>query len=543
MTTQFGRYQVRRELGRGGMATVYVAYDPHFDREVALKVLPPGLLQDPTFRERFEREAKLIARLEHTAIVPVYDYGEDQHRPYLVMRHMTGGSLKDRLTAGPMPLDEVIDVTRRICAALDKAHANHIIHRDLKPGNILLDEDGASHLADFGIARLVEATQTMNVLGTPQYMAPEQAHGRPLDARTDVYQMGVVLFEMLTGRVPFDADTPAALLHQHAYAPIPSPREFNTDLPPACERVIERALAKDPAERYPTAAALAEAVAGLAMVEPMAPPTRPARVAPSPADALPAPPRAERPRGRIPIWVWAVAGLVLIVALVVGLASNPELLGLGADEATPTVETVEARPTDETVAIMNPASQTPSPTPTATRTARPTPTTIPSPSRTVEPTPTSTPTPSPTASQTPTVTPPPTLTPVPPTATAVLIVAAETRVIYHDGTEQDGVGFYEAGAVPWLDLLVRSGDTWYGPERQPDDGINALPLPAGYAWRAHGGFDTLPNGEAWWTGPANEGRAWLSTAGGITVAELTLRVEFADGSQPGPKATPTPRRG
>jgi serine/threonine protein kinase len=518
------------------MATVYVAYDPHFDREVALKVLPPGLLQDPTFRERFEREARLIARLEHTAIVPVYDYGEDQHRPYLVMRLMTGGNLKDRLRDGPLPLDEVIIVTRRICAALDKAHANHIIHRDLKPGNILLDEDGAPYLADFGIARLVEATQTMTVIGTPQYMAPEQAHGRPLDARTDVYQMGVVLFEMLTGRVPFDADTPAALLHQHAYAPIPSPRDFNTDLPPACERVIERALAKDPEERYPTAAALAAAVAGLAQAEPMAPPTRPGRASLPPADTLPAAPSADRPRWRIPGWAWAVAGLVLIVALAVALAGNLELLGLGADDATPT-KTLEAPLTEEAVAVAEAPSQTPSAAPSATRTAQPTPTATPSPSHTAEPTPTRTPTASPSPSQTPTVTPTDTRTPVPPTATAVPIVAAETRVIYHDGTEQDGVGFYEAGVVPWLDLLVRIGDTWYGPERQPDDGINALPLPAGYTWQAQGGFDTLPNGEAWWTGSANEGRAWLSTAGGLTVAEVTLQVVFRGGSQP--EAVPT----
>ncbi|MCA9991311.1 MAG: serine/threonine protein kinase, partial [Anaerolineales bacterium] len=150
--TNMGRYQIIRQLGQGGMGTVYVAYDPRFEREVALKVLPPGFLQEADFRQRFEREAKIIAHLEHNAIVPVYDYGEENARPYIVMRLMNGGSLQDRLAQGPLPLEQVITITRRIASALDKAHANNIVHRDLKPANILFDSDGAAYLADFGIA-------------------------------------------------------------------------------------------------------------------------------------------------------------------------------------------------------------------------------------------------------------------------------------------------------------------------------------------------------------------------------------------------------
>ncbi len=258
---QFGRYRIDRELGRGGMGTVFLAYDPNFDRQVAIKLLPAGFLQDASFRVRFDREAKMIARLEHPAIVPVYDYGEDQGCPYLVMRYMGGGTLKERLAHGALPAGEINAILQRICSALDKAHARGVVHRDLKPGNILFDEDSNAYLADFGIARLTETSQTFTVLGTPQYLTPEQANGQPVDARTDVYQMGVVLFEMLTGRIPFDADTPVGLIFQHVTAPIPSVRALNHQLPPSADAVLSKAMAKLPDARYSTAGALAAAAA------------------------------------------------------------------------------------------------------------------------------------------------------------------------------------------------------------------------------------------------------------------------------------------
>jgi serine/threonine protein kinase len=253
----FGRYKIIRELGHGGMSVVYLAHDPVFDRDVALKVLPNALLHDPTFRARFDSEARLIAQLEHPAIIPVYDYGENQGQPFITMRLMRGGSLADRLKSGPLALVEINQITQHICDALDKAHSHQIIHRDIKPQNILFDEDGRAYLGDFGIARLAESTQTMTIVGTPQYMAPEQAHGHNLDARTDVYQMGVVLFEMLVGEPPFEADTPVALLHKHAYAQIPSVRKINAQIPRQCEIVVKQALEKEQNQRFATAGDLA----------------------------------------------------------------------------------------------------------------------------------------------------------------------------------------------------------------------------------------------------------------------------------------------
>jgi serine/threonine protein kinase len=288
---QYGRYEVRREWGRGGMSTVYLAHDPRFDRDVALKVLPPGFLQDPSFHDRFDREAKIIAQLEHAAIVPVYDYGEDHGRPYLIMRLMTGGTLRDRIDRGPLPIGEVVTISHRVCAALEKAHSRGIIHRDIKPPNILFDGEGAAYLADFGIARLAEGTQTVTAMGTPQYIAPEQVFGEPLDARTDIYQMGVVLFEMLTGRPPFEADNSAALIYKHCHEPVPSARGLNPALTAIADAVIERAMAKEKDGRYATAAALADAIGRIEG-------QRPARRAPvRPADTKPTD-RADRARVR-----------------------------------------------------------------------------------------------------------------------------------------------------------------------------------------------------------------------------------------------------
>lgn len=268
-----GRYQIKSEQGRGGMATVYHAYDPRFGRDVAIKVLPPQFLHDPMFRERFDREAHTIAALEHSAIVPVYDFGEDNNLPYLVMRFMTGGSLASRLRSGPLSLADSAAIIQRVAAALDEAHRHGIIHRDLKPGNILFDQYGDAFLSDFGIAKLTEATAALTgsaIIGTPAYMSPEQARGEPdVDGRSDIYSLGVILFEMLSGQAPYDADTPMGIAIKHILDPVPLIRSINPDLPDEVEGIIARALAKDPNHRFQTAGEMAAALTAVAAGEPL----------------------------------------------------------------------------------------------------------------------------------------------------------------------------------------------------------------------------------------------------------------------------------
>lgn len=268
MSTQtIGRYQIKSEIGRGGMATVYHAYDPNFERDVAIKVLPAAFLHDPHFRGRFEREAKMIALLEHPAIVPVYDFGEQEGQPYIVMRYMAGGSLAERLNQGPLSYEDTAQLVSRLAPALDVAHKRGIIHRDLKPGNILFDQYGNSYLSDFGIARLVQSGVTTmtgeSIVGTPAYMSPEQIQGdKSIDGRSDIYAMGVLIYQMLTGEAPYRADTPAKVMMMHILEPVPDLQASKTDLPSGCSRVILRAMAKDPDDRYSTTIGLASDLTG-----------------------------------------------------------------------------------------------------------------------------------------------------------------------------------------------------------------------------------------------------------------------------------------
>lgn len=266
---RIGRYEIKAEQGRGGMATVYLAYDPRFGREVAIKVLPQQFLHDPLFRERFDREAHTIAALEHAAIVPVYDFGEDASQPYLVMRYMTGGSLAGKLNNGPMSIAESAAIMTRVSAALDEAHKRGIIHRDLKPGNILFDQYGDAFLSDFGIAKLTEATAALTgstVIGTPAYMSPEQARGESgVDGRSDIYSLGVILFEMLTGQAPYEADTPMGVAIKHILDPVPRILSVNPELPTDIEGVIGRAMAKDPNQRFQSAGEMAAILTMVAM--------------------------------------------------------------------------------------------------------------------------------------------------------------------------------------------------------------------------------------------------------------------------------------
>jgi serine/threonine protein kinase len=267
---KFGRYLIKSEIGRGGMATVYHAYDPRFEREVALKVLPREMLHDPHFRTRFEREAKTIAMLEHPAIVPVYDFGEEDGQPYFVMRYMTGGSLSDRMKNGPMNIGEVAHLFARVAPALDEAHAKGIVHRDLKPGNILFDQYGEPYVSDFGIAKIASGESNVTgsaIVGTPAYMSPEQAQGEGIDGRSDIYGLGVIIFELLTGQQPYHGDTPMSVVVKHITEPVPHILDVKPDLPPAVEAVIEKAMAKNRDDRFSTVKALADALTAVARGE------------------------------------------------------------------------------------------------------------------------------------------------------------------------------------------------------------------------------------------------------------------------------------
>ncbi len=267
------------------MATVYRAYDPLFEREVALKILKRELLNDIQVRERFERETKIIAKLEHAAIVPVYDVGHDNDQLFFVMRYMTGGSLSDRIKQGAMPLGAVTHILQRIGAALDYAHAKGIVHRDLKPGNILFDESNNAFISDFGIAKLAHSSIKLTgsgIIGTPTYMSPEQAQGDEVDGRSDIYSLGVILFEMLCGKTPFEATTPLGMAFKHAADPVPHILEINPNLPAGIDAVLEKTLAKNPDERYQSGSGFADTFI-TALSEPVTPnadvPTLPPSIA------------------------------------------------------------------------------------------------------------------------------------------------------------------------------------------------------------------------------------------------------------------------
>ena len=264
-----GQYQLMERLGRGGMATVYKAYQPSLDRYVAVKVLSTFLAQDPDFTARFQREAQAIAKLNHPNILPVYDYGQEGELIYIVMRYVEGGTLQDMLGQS-LDLDTTVEIIAQVGGALDYAHQRGLVHRDVKPSNVLMAEGSWALLGDFGLVRMTRAstriTKTGVAMGTPTYIAPEQAQDRDVDGRSDIYSLGVVLFEMLTGRVPFEGDTSLVVLLKHLTDPPPPPREINPDIPEPVERVVLKALAKDPVDRFQQmgemVTALQKAVAG-----------------------------------------------------------------------------------------------------------------------------------------------------------------------------------------------------------------------------------------------------------------------------------------
>ena len=289
-----GAYRVVERIGRGGMATVYRAYHAGLDRYVAVKVLPDFFADDPAYRERFQQEARSIARLKHPNILEVFDFGYDDGVAYLVMELVEGGTLADRI-GRPMDLREVVRLLEQLAGALDHAHTNGVLHRDIKPSNILLHGDGTPVLADFGLARMADSlrrlTSSGTVMGTPEYMSPEQAADEPIGPASDIYSLAIVAYEMLTGRVPFGAATPAAVLLSHVTKPMPATRELRGELSAHVEEVLRRALAKRPRDRFPTAAAFVTA---------LKPAAWPGSRSDDPASALPVTRRLVRPE-RTPV--------------------------------------------------------------------------------------------------------------------------------------------------------------------------------------------------------------------------------------------------
>ncbi|HQE20097.1 MAG TPA: protein kinase [Aggregatilineales bacterium] len=254
------KYELRERIGRGGMAEVYRAYHAALDRFVAIKILHPFLGEDPEFKERFEREARSVAQLRHPNIVQVYDFDFDPERElyYMVMEYVEGPTLRTRLMElgfdnQCFTIPEAIQIIRPVAAALGYAHSHNMVHRDIKPANIMLDKDGRIVLTDFGIARIVSGpamTTSGSMIGTPAYMSPEQGLGQPGDHRSDIYSLGVVFYQLVTGVLPFQAETPIAVVLKHVNEPLPSPSEFNPDIPHELERILMMALAKSPDERY-----------------------------------------------------------------------------------------------------------------------------------------------------------------------------------------------------------------------------------------------------------------------------------------------------
>ena len=334
-----GPYRIINQIGKGGMATVYKAYQASVDRYVAVKVLPSQLAESKEFAARFQQEARIIAKLEHPHILPVFDYGESEGVAYFVMRYLDAGTLKDKMESGrPLPLDVIDRIFTQLADALSYAHGHGVVHRDLKPANALIDSQGNVFLTDFGIARLLESasprlTQTDAIMGTPAYISPEQAQAHPVDQRSDIYSLGIILYEMVTGSVPFVAETPLAVLFKHISDPLPPPSLVKSDVPPQIEQVILKALAKDPRDRFATAAefvaawkrALEERDTVQRASETTPPPTTHA-MSSDPAKHRLAPPkkavsRSARPTGWI-IGCLAGALLLLSVAGIAILALN-----------------------------------------------------------------------------------------------------------------------------------------------------------------------------------------------------------------------------
>jgi serine/threonine protein kinase len=395
-----GPYKIVAQVGQGGMATIFKAYQTNLDRYVALKVMHPALKEDHSFVMRLQREATVIAKLSHPNIVAVHDFREYEGIPFLVLQYIEGKTLKDVLKEQKLNTQQILNIVRPVADALSYAHARGVLHRDVKPSNILIDNEGHVYLSDFGLARIAQsgestASQDM-MIGSPHYLSPEQAKSEPVDVRTDVYSLGVVLYEMFTGRVPFKAETTYATILAQINDPPPPPRSINPKVPPAVEQVILKALAKNPNDRYPSVREMMRALENAARGpretdEPAAPiplveykpspevvtpppqarvTTPPSKPSAAPTQRAPTPARrVQKPRAWLPLAIVLVAFVAFIACL--GLGALALIPGLGGTP-TPIIITVATPtralvPPTATKPLVFPAIQSPtraiSPTP------------------------------------------------------------------------------------------------------------------------------------------------------------------------------------
>ena len=365
MERVFGeRYEVEARIGAGGMAEVWRGHDRVLNRTVAIKTLLPQFANDGSFVDRFKREAQAAARLNHPGIVSVYDSGTDDHTPYIVMQYIEGRTLADYLAAGKtLPPMQAAQIAQGIAEAIGAAHAQGVIHRDIKPANIMVTREGKVLVMDFGIARMIAgpetAPQTAAVLGTASYLSPEQAQGQAVDARTDIYSLGVVLYEMLAGRPPFTGDSPMAIAYKQVNATPPPPSSINPEVTPELDAVVMRALSKNPANRYQSGAEFAEDLerartGGHVLATPLLPTEGEATQVisrPQPTSVLP--PTGDEPGGNRKAWLGALIAILLMALLAAGaylvvmmlgdddgnaLVSVPNLTGLTEAEARTRLE-------------------------------------------------------------------------------------------------------------------------------------------------------------------------------------------------------------
>jgi serine/threonine protein kinase len=377
---QIGKYKIVGHIGRGGMADVYKARHPQLNRDVAIKVLNRALVHSPEMLERFQREGRAVAALHHLNIVQVYDLDVLDGIYFMVMEYVSGETLAHRLNeirrrGERMPLHDVLDIIGAVGEALHYAHEQGMLHRDIKPANIMFRGDGSVVLTDFGVAKILnvasDITASGAVAGTPAYMAPEQWTNDEPDTRSDIYSLGVVLYQVVTGELPFNAETPGRLMFKHISEPPPLPHKFYEDIPMELERIILRTLAKDPSERYQTAKELANDLKDVIyQVESTAATgifARPKVVAPTPRPAA-SEPEEERSRRRLPL-LWLGAGAVLALIILMGLFSSGILGGSSTKQTSDVKATATVRPVTETTLTTSPTS-TPSALPTTSTPAR-----------------------------------------------------------------------------------------------------------------------------------------------------------------------------
>jgi serine/threonine protein kinase len=328
------------------------------DRNVALKVLPQYHSENPNFIKRFTQEARTIARLEHKNIIPVFDFGEEAGIAYIAMRYFDGGTLQDLMAQGPLALFMMVEIMHQICAGLDYAHRQGVVHRDMKPSNIMVDDEGAIYLTDFGLAKILEGSPKLTasgaMLGTPLYMAPEQIIGGTVDGRTDIYSVGVILYEMVTGQPPFQADTPMAVALAHYHEPLPLPQSINPDVPDEVQNVILKVLSKNPDDRFQTANQLAEAFAEVVnKLDPQVadssagfvssqmdhkgiPQTTPAAAGGTPTTSTTTIPEAASPSSPVRLIISGISAVALVViAVILGV-----IYIRGQDDQTPSVDVI-----------------------------------------------------------------------------------------------------------------------------------------------------------------------------------------------------------